>query len=193
MVAAVLAMQADLAHFHRQRIIVGKARTAVAVAAKRLRGEETGAPYGREGARFLATIAGTEALAAILDHRKGVFGSHSVDSVEVCTLPVETDWHDSLCADRDSCLDLGRIYIESVSVYINKDRRSSQKGDHLAGRDEGEGGGDDLVTNAYAQRHQGYHQGIGAACDRYAVARSRILREFSFQFANLGPHDVLPV
>src|SRR5262249_8325365 len=69
-VAAALAVHADLAHGARERRIVGEDRAAVAVAAERLRGKEAGAADRRERAAAPAFVDGAETLRRVLDHRE---------------------------------------------------------------------------------------------------------------------------
>ena len=109
-IAAVLAVHANLAHHLRELIVVGEQRAAVAVAAERLRGKErrradfatartNACPRtARRSSARASSITGSRCLRAMALMR-----------VEVGALTVQRHRHDRLGARRDRALDQRRI------------------------------------------------------------------------------------
>ena len=141
-----------------------------------------------------AAVAGAEALRGILDHRQASMArGDAVQGVHVADLAVQTDRHDGPGARRDQRLHLAGIHQAGVGLDVGEHRPGAQQHDHLGGRREGEGRGDDLVARPYAERHHGHQQGLGARGAGDAVPGAAAGFQRLLELAHLGPHDVLAV
>ena len=76
----LLAMDTDLPHLFRQRVIIGENGTTVSVAPKRFGWEKRGTADGRECARLFAVVDGAEALSAVFNDRDAVLFGNRVNS-----------------------------------------------------------------------------------------------------------------
>ena len=134
-------------------------------------------------------IAGAEALGGVLDHRQPMACGDGLDGVHVGALAIERDRHDGAGASGDGGFDLGRIDVVGDRIDVDEHRTRAKERDHLAGGDEGEGGGDDLVATTDLERHHGREQGIRAARQADAVTHADELGQTLFQFLDLRPLD----
>jgi hypothetical protein len=187
-------VHADLAAGLRQRIVAGEDRTAVAVAAQRLAGEEAGAAEAAEVAAPAALVAGAEALRRVLDHRDvAVACGDGVDLVHVGHLAVQAHRHDGPRARRDLGLDAAPVDVAGAGLDVDEHRRGAEQHDHLGGGGEAEGRGDDLVARLQLERHQRDQQRLGAAGDGDAMLGAAEGCEPLLQLLDLRAHDVLAV
>src|SRR5690606_25026190 len=103
-IAALLAVDADLAHLLGQRVVAREERATVAVATERLAREEAGAADRRQVAALAPLVFGPEALRSILDHRQSVPVGDPVDLVHVRGLAIQGNRHDCPRSRRDMVL-----------------------------------------------------------------------------------------
>ena len=218
-VARALAMHPDLARRLGDCPVAGEQRTAIAIAAQGLAGEEAGAGDAAEVAALVAQpaagppqgglarlggrpggqdrggpeVAGAKALRRVFDHHQPVAQRDGVDGRHVGHLAVEADRHDGPRARRDRGLDQGRIDIAGIGLDIDIHRLAAQQHDHLGGGGKGEGRGDDLVTGLQGYGHQRDQQRVAATGHRHAVRRTAVGGQGRFHLGHLGPHDVLAV
>lgn len=122
-----------------------------------------------------------------------MFGGDLVDRGHVGGLAVDANGHDGFCLGCDGCLELGRIHIPSIGFYIDEDRLSAEKDDHLGGGNPGVWNSDDFITGFDAEGHHCDEQGISAAGYADAVLDADVSGETFLEFLNLGAHDVLTV
>lgn len=192
-VAAVLPVAGDLADELGELVVVGEDRTAVAVAAERLAGEEAGAGDGAEVARHAALVAGAEALCSVFNHRYAVLGGDGVDGVEVGALAVQAHRDDGAGLGRDGGFEQRRVEVVGARIDVDIHRLGTEYGDGFGGGDVGEARGDDLVAVGHAHRHLGDLQGVGAVGAGDAVLGADEGGELFFQFGHFGAEDVLAV
>src|SRR5690606_21981318 len=91
------------------------------------------------------------------------------DAVHLGRVTVEVHRHDAHGALGDRGLDRLRGEAEVVGVDVREDRRRTGQGYGVAGRGEGEGRHDDLVTGLDPTREQSEVQTGGARVDRDAA------------------------
>ena len=193
MVAAVLAVDADLPHESRQRLVVREQGAAIAVAAKRFRREKRRGADRGEPARTAALVGGAEALRGVLDHGQAVIACDVVDGVEVRALAIQRDRHDGPRPRRDRRLEFRGVHVVGTAIDVDEHGLSADQRDHLGRGEECERHRDDFVAWTYVQRHQRDQQRVGAARHSDAVLRSDVLREPLLELGNLRTHDVLAV
>jgi hypothetical protein len=85
-------------------------------------------------------------------------------------LTEEVDRHDGPGAGADLFFDRPRIDVEADRIDVDEDRAGPDAGDAAAGGEERERAGDDFITPAHIESHQGQQQrvGSGGARDRLA-------------------------
>jgi hypothetical protein len=191
-VAPLLPVVAQPAQPRGERIVVGEAGPAVAVTAERLGRKE--ARTGESGQRTGAapTLSRTETLRRVLDDGQPMAGGDGVDRGEIGALAEQAHRQDRARRGTDRGLEQRRIEIVGVRIDVDEDRPCAEQRDRLAGGDEGERRGDDLVARSHPERHQREQECVGSACDGDAVPRAGIRREPRLEFANLGAIDEPP-
>lgn len=139
-------MTCNLTNHFGQFVVAREDGATVAIAAKRLAGEEAGASDGSEVAALAAFVAGAKALGGVLDHRNAMFGGYRVDSVKVCALPVQAHWNDGLGARGDGSFEQCRIEVVGARIDVHIHRFGAKQGYGFRRGDVGEAGGDDFVA-----------------------------------------------
>jgi len=192
-IAPVLTVHPNLPRQGGQPLVVGEQGAALTVAAQGLGREEAAAADAAEAAGTPLVMGGAEALGAVFDHRQAVSLGDGVDGGHVSALAVEADRHDGLDVGADSLFQQGGVEVEGARIDVHIDRSCPHQGDYLAGGDEGEGGGNDLVSRPDVQGHQGDHDGVGAAADAHAVAGAHIVGQPLLQLLYLRPQYIAAV
>ena len=71
----------------------------------------------------------------------------------VGTLAVQVNWLDSLCVLCDLTLDLKRVNVVSISLYVGENRRCTQSCYRTDGSEETVRRSDDFITWSYTESH----------------------------------------
>ncbi len=137
-------------------------------------------------------ILGTVGLAGVLDHGDAVVASERHQRAHLDGLAPEMDGHDRARPARDRGGHAAGIHQGGLGIHVDEDRRCSDVGDGLGGRDEGEGHGDDLVAEADAGRAERERQRVGSGADRRRLGGAAELREFPLEGFDLRAADVVP-
>ena len=171
-----LAVDAEGADHGRRFVGVGEHRTAVAVAAEGLRGEEGRACRVAESAVALAVQHAAEALRRVLQEEQAVLFAHGGDRLMVCGQAEEIDVHHGLRRELsfrnngfDGRLKTFRVRIERIGADIIEHRRAAHGGDGLARGEEREVRHEHGVAGADAPRHHAQLQRVGAVAASDAV------------------------
>mmetsp|Transcript_20919 Transcript_20919/g.80520 ORF Transcript_20919/g.80520 Transcript_20919/m.80520 type:complete len:416 (-) Transcript_20919:3495-4742(-) len=192
-IALALPMHADLTAGLGERVVAREDRAAVAVAAQRLAGEETGAAQGGGVAALAAPVGRTEALGGVFDDREPVALGDRVDGVHVGQLAIQAHRHDGLGARRDRCFNEVGVDIGRVSLDVDEHRHATGQHDHLGRGRERERAGDDFIAGLQVQRHQRDEQSLGAAGDTDAMLGAGVGGQSRLHLLDLGAEDVLAV
>ena len=192
-ITAVLTMITNLTHGQGQVVIVGKAGPAIAVRPQGLGGEEAGAADGGQAAGLPPLVGRSQALSRVLDHRQTRVGGDGVDGVQIRALTIEADRQDGPGTGAEGRRDPHRVQVVGARIDIDEDRPRPQQGNDLGGGDEGEGGGDNLVTRSDLQGHEGDEQGIRAGGHGNRVPDPDHGRQALLQFGDLGAHHIAAV
>ena len=112
-------MVAHTADLLRQVVVVGEERTAIAVAAQVLAGEEAGGTDVTDGAALLLRsiaegVVATDRLAVVLDHEEVVLFGNGHDRFHVGGLAEEMHGHDRLGLRCDLALDVFGVDVEGA-------------------------------------------------------------------------------
>ena len=78
-----------------------------------------------------------------------------------------------------------------VGAAIHEDGGGAGDPDRFGGGEEGVGVGDDLVSGADAEGHQGQPDGVGAVAHADGELGAVVSGEFAFELLEHGAHDVL--
>jgi len=108
----------------------------------------------------VAVVGGADGVGGVLDDAC----SDGVDGFQIARLAAVVDGHDGLGLRRDSQLDGFWCDVE-VIAHIHQHGTGPQVDDDVGSGAESEGGDDDLVSWADAQRGQGDVQAGGAGVD----------------------------
>ena len=192
-VAPVLSVAGDLAHDGGQLVVIRKDGTAVAIAAQGFAGEEAGAGNRCQVAAFAAFVGRAKALRCIFDDRDAVLGGNGVDGVVVGTLAVEADGDDGFGSGGDGGFQLCRVEVAGARVNVYVHGFGAEQDHGFCGGNVSKAGGDDFIAWAYAQRHLGNLQGIGAVGYGDTVFGTGVGAELFFQFSHFRAQDVLAV
>src|SRR6185312_8579756 len=135
-----LTMHPQRAQDLRQSSIFGENRTAVAVAAERLGGEEACRGRQTDSADLAAAVARAEGLGRVREHPEPLLAADGLDLIVVGRL---TEKIDRNYADRPQ-LQLARalnaepqarrIHVERVRQHVDEERRRTDPGDNLCRR-----------------------------------------------------------
>ena len=191
MIAARLAMNADLAHGIGEFLIICETCSTVAVASEWFGWEEAGASDGGEVAGSASLVGCAEALCSIFDNGDVVSCCDLVDCVHIGALTIERDRKNCFCFLRDDRFKMLRIEIVGPGVNVHIHRLGTEKRNDLDRSDESERRGDDLVAGTNPNRHECEQQRVSAAGTGDAVATAGKGSELLLQLPNFRAHDVL--
>lgn len=192
-VTAVLTVAGDLAHDFGQLVVVGEDRPAVAVAAQGFAGEEAGACNRRQIAAFAAFVSCSKALGGVFNDGYAVLSRNGVDGVKVGALAVQAHGHDGFGSRGDGGFEQGRVNVVGARVDVHIHRLGPEQGHGLSGGDVSKAGGDNFVARAYAQRHLGDLQRVGAVGHGDAVLGAGVGGQLFFQVGHFRAQNVLAV
>jgi hypothetical protein len=187
------AVEAELAQPIGQRVVLGDDHAAVAEAPEILAGKERERAHGTELARYapltpdLAPRA--DGLGRVLDQGEPMALGQGQDRLHGRHLTEQVHHHDPPGPRRDGLLDgLGRD-VEGGGIDVHEHRRAARVVDGARGGEEGEGGGDHLVTGLEVEGAKREQEGIGAAGATDGMPAVGKPGHLGLQLSDLGAHD----
>ncbi len=142
-------------------------------------GEDLNVAKTAEAAAF---VGGADGVGAVFDDAQAVLGGEGVERVEVHRAAGEVDGHDGAGARGDSSGKFGDVEVVGAGLDVHEDGLGPGEDDGVERGDEGERGGDNLVTGLKVKGFEDHPQAHGGIEAGEGVRRAEIVAEHFLEF-----------